>query len=142
MKNSFRTATMLCAGLALVAFGCGKKTDAKDELEKAANALAQAQPVQPAEPQQAAPAPDAQPAATPAEEMKKAMAAYKAGEFEDAVTRLQILRARPVMTPEQRIALNDGMAAVMREIYDLAAKGDPRAVQAVRQYEYMQTQRH
>jgi hypothetical protein len=34
------------------------------------------------------------------------------------------------------------MAAVMAEIYALAAKGDPRAIQAVRQYERLQTRRH
>jgi hypothetical protein len=54
---------------------------------------------------------------------------------------LQKLRATPVMTPQQRIALNDAMAAVMGEIYVLAAKGDARAQQAVKQYEKMQTQR-
>jgi hypothetical protein len=33
------------------------------------------------------------------------------------------------------------MAAVMTEIYSLAAKGDARAKLAVKQYEQMQTQR-
>jgi hypothetical protein len=32
------------------------------------------------------------------------------------------------------------MAAVMTEIYGQAAKGDARAMQAVKQYEQMQTQ--
>jgi len=73
--------------------------------------------------------------------MRDAVAAYKAGKLEDAVTRLQKLRATPVMAPEQRIALNDAMATVMSEIYALAAKGDPRAVAAAKQYEQMQTQR-
>lgn len=71
--------------------------------------------------------------------MNQAIAAYKSGNLEDAVTRLQKLRATPVMTPQQRIALNDAMAAVMTEIYSLAAKGDTRAIQAVKQYEQMQT---
>ena len=95
-------------------------------------------PVQPGAPFQAAPTPTAAPA--PAQEMKQAMAAYKGGELQDAVTRLQKLRATPVLTPQQRIALNDAMAAVMTEIYALAAKGDARAIQAVKQYERMQTQ--
>ena len=43
------------------------------------------------------------------------------------------------MTPEQRIALNNAMGAVMTEIYALAAKGDSRAQMAVKQYEKMQT---
>jgi hypothetical protein len=72
--------------------------------------------------------------------MRAAIAAYKAGNLDDAVTRLQKLRATPAMSPEQRIASNDAMAAVMGEIYALAAKGDSRAAQAVKQYELMQTQ--
>ncbi|MDB6113045.1 MAG: hypothetical protein JWR69_4795, partial [Pedosphaera sp.] len=39
-------------------------------------------------------------------------------------------------------AVNDAMAAVMGEIYALAAKGDARAIQAVKLYEQMQTQSH
>ena len=127
--------------------GCSHKSDVNSELEKAVNAMEQpaaAQapaPVlpQPAQPAQPAPTPVAAPA--PAQEMNQALAAYKGGTLEDAVTRLQKLRASPVMTPQQRIALNDAMAAVMTEIYSLAAKGDARAIQAVRQYEQMQTQR-
>lgn len=70
------------------------------------------------------------------------MAAYQAGNLGDAVTRLQQLRATPTVTPAQRIALNDAMAAVMGEIYGLAAEGDQRAIQAVKQYEMMQNQRY
>lgn len=44
------------------------------------------------------------------------------------------------MTPQQRMALNDAMAAVMANIYALAANGDARAVQAVKQHEKLQTQ--
>ena len=73
--------------------------------------------------------------------MNQAVAAYKAGNLEDAVTRLQKLRASPVMTPQQRMALNDAMAAVMSEIYAMAEKGDGRAIAAVKQYEFMQTHR-
>ena len=73
--------------------------------------------------------------------MSAAIASYKAGNLEDAVTRLQKLRSTPVMSPEQRIAVNDAIAAVMTEVYSLAAKGDSRAIAAVKQYEQMQTQR-
>ena len=127
----------------VIAAGCSRKTDASSELSKAANALEQAPPPDPAptQPEVAQPA-QPQPTATPpAQEMKQALAAYKGGNLEDAVTRLQKLRATPAMTPQQRIALNDAMAAVMTEIYDLAAKGDARAIQAVAQYERMQTRR-
>jgi hypothetical protein len=70
------------------------------------------------------------------------MAAYKSGDLQDAVTRLQKLRATPVMSAEQRIAVNDAVAAVMSEIYAVAEKGDARAIQAVKQYEDLQTQPH
>ncbi len=70
--------------------------------------------------------------------MQQAVQSYKAGQFEDAVVRLQQLRATPTMSAQQRMALNDAMAAVMGDIYALAAKGDPRAVQAVKQYELLQ----
>jgi hypothetical protein len=131
--------------------GCGHKTDAKTELDKAAEALgkadASAQATAPS-PGPTAPAvaesPTAAPAAilptgNPAQQMQQAIAAYKAGELEDAVTRLQKLRAMSALTPQQRMALQDSIAAVMTEIYGQAAKGDPRAIQAVKQYEEMQT---
>ncbi len=127
--------------------GCSKK-DATSELQKAATAMSQPEATQPAptpEPAPQTPSPAAaQPAAvsTPkaqAQEMSQALAAYTAGELDDAVVRLQKLRATPVMSPEKRIVVNDAMAAVMGEIYALAQKGDARAIQAVRTYETMQT---
>lgn len=142
MKNQIFVLT-IAVGLAVVATGCSEKTDASSQLDKAARELG-ATPVPQTQtaPQPTAPAPAAaatEPPAAPAQEMSQAMIAYKAGNLEDAVTRLQRLRATPVMTPEQRIALNDAMAAVMTEIYGLAAKGDSRAQMAVKQYEKMQT---
>lgn len=141
--------------MSVMLVGCGgQKTDAKTELEKAAATLGSAEPV-PAASAAAGPeaaAPVAQPAAaiaapalptgTPAQQMQQAIASYKAGELEDAVTRLQKLRATPVLSAPQRMALQDSVAAVMTEIYGLAAKGDPRAIQAVKQYEDMQTGGH
>ena len=149
MKRNFRLAVFLSATLTLTLPGCSKKSDANAELERAASTLATAEPApapavapdQPAQPLQPAPAQEAAPAPAPAQQMNQAMVAYKAGQFEDAVTRLQKLRAMPTMTPQQRIAMNDAMAAVMSDIYALAAKGDSRAIQAVKQYEQMQTQR-
>lgn len=121
----------------LLLVGCGGQPDANTELQKATVAMAQVEPAQPAP---VAASTQTTPAPAPAAEMNQAMAAYKSGNLEDAVTRLQKLRATPVMTPQQRIALNDAMAAVMGEIYALAAKGDARAIQAVKQYEKLQTQ--
>ncbi len=146
MKINFRCSLFLGAALAVALSACSKQTDASAELEKAASTMATAEPSpdpvggqQPAQPLQAAPTREAAPA--PAQQLNQAMVAYKAGQLEDAVTRLQKLRALPTMTPQQRIAMNDAMAAVMGEIYGLAAKGDVRAIQAVKQYEQMQTQR-
>jgi hypothetical protein len=134
----------LC-GLIGILCGCGLKKDANSELQKAAAVMAQPEPAQAAaaaEPVQQTPsAPAATPAKTQAQEMSQAMAAYKSGDLEDAVTKFQKLRATPVMSAEKRMALNDAMAAVMGEIYALAAKGDARAIQAVKKYEEMQTQR-
>jgi len=148
MKSPAPWITGLCATLALALAGCSGKTDAKSELEKAATVLEKAEPSPapaPAQAATAAPAPtqpqNTQPAPAPASELKQALSAYQGGNLEDAVTRLQRLRATPTMTPQQRIALNDAMAAVMTEIYDLASKGDTRAIQAVKQYEQMQTRR-
>ena len=143
MKICFTTLIFLCACLTVTNSGCSRKADANAELEKAASTFANAEtaptpPAQPSQPNQPAPATTSP---TPAQEMKQAMAAYKAGELEDAVTRLQLLRAMPTMTAQQRMAMNDAMAAVMTDIYALAAKGDGRALQAVKRYELMQTQR-
>jgi len=151
VNQNIPTILALCASLVVAAIGCSRKPDANTELEKAAKALEKAEPTQTAppppsqsaQPLQPAPtaAPAPAPAPAPAQQLNQAMAAYKAGHLEDAVTRLQKLRASSAVTAEQRIALNDAMAAVMTEIYSLAAKGDARAQQAVKQYEQMQTSR-
>ena len=150
MKSSHATTLLLCV-LSFTITACSKKTDPSAELERAAVVLAKEEPAQTpaAAPTEPAPAPQAAtPTAAeaapprPAQQLNQAMVAYKAGNLEDAVTRLQKLRATPAMSPQQRIALNDAMAAVMTEIYSRAEKGDARAIQAVKQYEQMQTSRH
>lgn len=151
-----RTSVALVSGLALAAllWACSHKTDAKSELDKAAVVFGkpEAAPAAPAPtPEQTSPAPvdPAAPSAaipvptgTPAQQMQLAITSYKSGELEDAVTRLQRLRFAPTLTAEQRMALQDSVAAVMTEIYTLAEKGDQRAIAAVKQYEEMQTSRH
>lgn len=150
MKINFPTLVVCGASLLVPLVGCSRKGDASTELEKAASVMEQPAPAQPPAPAPAAvqteqpaqpePAPTAAP--PPAQEMRQAVAAYKSGDLQDAVTRLQKLRATPVMSPQQRIALNDAMAAVMSEIYSLAEKGNARAIQAVKKYEDLQTQPH
>ena len=112
--------------------------------------MARPEPAQEAQPpvaeasQQTPPAPAAQTTSAPTmgQQMNQAIAAYKAGNLDDAVVRLEKLRSTPVMSAEKRMALNDAMAAVMSEIYALAEKGDARAIQAVKLAEQMRTQRH
>jgi len=125
------------SALALLFTACSRQQDPVRELEKAASAVR-------TEP--ATPAPDANPGPTsagpaPASQVQAAIADYKAGKMEDAVTRLQLLRATPALTPQQRMALQDSVAAVMAEVYSLAEKGDQRAIAAVAKYEAMQTHR-
>jgi|SRR5579862_9654711 len=119
----------------LLLSGCHKQ-DPVSELEKTASTMTSAQPAAPAANTSPAPEPAGPP---PAQQVQAALADYKAGKMEDAVTRLQLLRAVPTLTPEQRMALQDSVAAVMTEIYTLAGKGDPRAIAAVAAYEKMQT---
>ena len=132
-----RTSTVV-AVTAAIAFAIGfvgcSKPDPATELEKTAVALEKAPAAPPP------PGSDA-PVVTPSQQLKGALEDYKAGKFQDAVTRLQLLRATPVLSPEQRIALQDSMATVMAEIYAMAEKGDKRAIEAVAQYERMQTGR-
>ena len=133
-----------CAFLAAIAVAlsaCHKKQDPVSELEKAAAAMAasETEPAAPAAPDsRLRPAPASLP---PAKQVQQALVDFKAGNMEDAVVRLQLLRAMAVLSPQQRMALQDGVAAVMTEIYTLAEKGDPRAKAAVVRYEKMQTTR-
>jgi len=66
------------------------------------------------------------------------MVSYKSGNFEDAVTRLQRLRAQGATTAQQTLALQDAMAAVVNDLAARAAKGDMRAKAALKQYEALQ----
>ena len=132
-QKSFFTTTILCVSLTIAAVGCRQKSasaPASGELEKAEKALATAVATPAPE---STPNPGAAPEPLPAQQMKQAVEAYKGGKLEDAVTRLQKLRATPTMTAQQRMALNDAMAAVMADIYAQAAKGDARALAAVKQ---------
>lgn len=143
MKKSISLIALLCAALTCASSGCRKKPDTNknSDFEAAASKFAIAEPAPAPAAAAAGEAPAPAPARPPAQEMQQAVQEYKGGKFEDAVTRLQNLRATPTMSPQQRMALNDAMAAVMGDIYALAAKGDQRAVQAVKQYEKMQNQR-
>jgi hypothetical protein len=148
MRKAFKLFSLVLTLGSMLFIGCSKK-DASGELEKAASTMSQSDAVQ--SPPAGEPVPQTPPstpvtqpvvASTPqaqAQEMSQALAAYKAGELEDAVVRLQRLRATPVMSPEKRIAVNDAIAAVMNDIHAMAEKGDARAKQALKTYEILQT---
>lgn len=145
MKNKFRTLSVCFLILAVGLAGCGKEPDANSELERAAKALEQADagqpapaPAQPAQPVVTAPAAAQQ---SPSQQMNQAMTYYKNGEYETAMANLQTLRDRTTMTPQQNMAVQSAMAAVMTDIYRRAADGDARAQQAVKQYEQSKTAR-
>jgi hypothetical protein len=139
--TSHLTGFWLAAMVVLNLCGCRKQAqDPVGELEKTAAAMAQPAPAQ---------APDAAeaglaqppPGPPPAKLVQEALADYQAGKMEDAVTRLQLLRGMSTLTPQQRMALQDSVAAVMTELYTLAAKGDARAKAAIARYELMQNRR-
>jgi hypothetical protein len=150
MSNNLPMAMVLCAALTAGLAGCGRKADASRDLENAAREMEKAAPDSAAAPEavqpspsapapQAAPPPAAESQPPPAQQLNQALAAYKSGDYEDAVTKLQRLRAVRAMSTQQRMALQDAMASVMTDVYARARKGDPRAQQAVKQYEEMQT---
>ncbi len=67
--------------------------------------------------------------------MNQAMTLYKSGDYPNAMAHLQTLRQRSALSPQQNMAVQDAMAAVMTDIYTRASKGDARAQQAVKEYE-------
>jgi thiamine biosynthesis lipoprotein ApbE len=138
MNSTFQTTVVFCAVLVLGFTGCSHRAE-NNSTEKA---IGSANVSQTPPPITAQPAASTTPAAPGSEasvqEMNQAMALYKSGSYEDAVSRLQKLRAQTTMSPQQAMAVQDATAAVMNELYALAAKGDPRAQQAINQYQRLQ----
>lgn len=127
---------------------CSKKPSTDHALDEAVKALAQPDSGQQASPAVGqTPPPPATPIPTAAattpvsQQMTQAVASYKSGHYEDAVIRLQWLRARKGNTAEQILALQEATAAVMGEIYARAARGDAAAQKAVKEYERLQNAR-
>lgn len=141
-KNLFSTRAPFPSLLGLVFVialaGCGRNSrDTNAQLDQAVRAMAHAKSTS----TMAVGDSSTTPAPTPLQQMNEALASYKNGDFESAVTRFQNIRVHTPMTGEQILALNDALAAVMSDLYSRAAKGDAAAAQAVRQYEQMQRQR-
>jgi hypothetical protein len=136
IKNS----TVAVLGLALIIgiAGCGRKSvDAKTQIDQAAQEMVKAEAAQPSPATATATASPLK----PAQQMNDALAAYKNGNLEDAVTRFQAMRARTAMSGAELMALNNAMAAVMADIYARAAKGDVQAQKAVQDYQRLQQRR-
>ena len=144
MKRIVTLTTIATIGaIAFACAGCSKKSDADSALNNAVKAMAEPAPSAPppapaVAPAPAQPAPQAAPKVEVSQQMNQAVAAYKSGNYEDAVSKLQWLRAQKGTTPQQLTALQEATDAVMGEIYARAQKGDARAVAAVKQYEALQ----
>jgi hypothetical protein len=145
IQKPFVVAILVVCVLAVV--GCHRQGDANAEMAKAVKELEQATPGQPQAPavppaaaaEPAAPAEQpSQPAITSqpvAVQMSQAMASYKGGDYSDAIIRLQLLRTKVTTTPQQTMAIQDAVAAVMAELYARGEKGDTRAQQAIKQWQ-------
>ncbi len=138
LRKKILTAPVVLCGLLAVVIGCGHNAaDTKNQIDQAVQAMAQAKAPAEAVLTDA----NAAPVPTPVQQMNDALASYKAGDYQTAVTRFQAIRVHTPMSGGQILALNNAVAAVMGDLYTRAAKGDAGAMEAVRQYEQMQTQR-
>ena len=148
MKILTPLAAALVAVFGVGTTSCSKKPSTDHALDEAVKALAQpdsGQQVSPTvgqtPPPPATPIPTAAATTPVSQQMTQAVASYKSGHYEDAVIRLQWLRARKGNTAEQILALQEATAAVMGEIYARAARGDAAAQKAVKEYERLQNAR-
>jgi len=148
MKILAPLAAALVAVFGVGTTSCSKKPSTDHALDEAVKALAQpdsGQQVPPAVGQTPPPPaifiPTAAATMPVSQQMTQAVASYKSGHYEDAVIRLQWLRARKGNTAEQILALQEATAAVMGEIYARAARGDVAVQKAVKEYERLQNTR-
>ena len=130
-------AVLILAVSIVAVAGCKKQSDANAALDNAVKILEKSDAGQPSSPAAPSTAPGQETVSSQpvAQQMSQAMTAYKGGNYDDAVSRLHLLRTTAVKTPEQTMAVQDAMAAVMTDLYDRAAKGDVKAQQAIRQHQ-------
>lgn len=125
----------LALALAIAMFllaGCHRQPDASTELANTVRLLEQSTPSVSA----AAGGPPARAArALPAQEVKQALVSLQAGNYPAAIAQMESARSNPQKTPQQTIAIQDALAAVMNDLYNRAAAGDAAAKQAIRQYQ-------
>lgn len=137
MKNS-RFPLLVLGLVAVCVFGGCKKKAAEVSVDDAVKEATQAEPAAATQPVAAPQNGEAQVQSAPAQQVNEAVAEYKSGKYEEAIVRLQKLRSMPTATPQQAMAVQDATAAVMNDLYALAAKGDARAQQAIQQYQKLQ----
>jgi len=146
---SKRLAIVILAAAVVAVTGCHKQTDASSQLANAVKVLEKSDPGQPPAPATSVAAPAAPSGqASPevlisqpvAQQMKQAMTAYKTGDYQDTITRLEWLRNKATKTADQTMAIQDAMAAVMTDLYARAEKGDARAQQAIKQHQATRNQ--
>ena len=123
--------TVLILLSALLVVGCSKKPDASTELAKTVKVLEQTAPA----PQAAAQPSANAPTALPAQQVSQALASLKEGKYTETIVQMEKARYNPNKTPQQMIAIQDAMAAVMSDLYTRAANGDSAAKQAIAKYQ-------
>lgn len=123
--------TVLFFGSTIVLVGCTKKTDAGAELEKTIKELEQTKPALQAPAQLQSSAQANQPAAG---QLSLALIALKERKYTEVITQMELARSNPGKTPQQTIAIQDAMAAVMQDLYTRAANGDAAAKQAIEKH--------
>lgn len=122
--------------LALITLcGCSGKKDAATELADTVKTLEK-----PSDAPQASPTANVNQALPPpSQQVNAALTSFKAGNYSDAIVNMEKARTNPNKTPQQMMAVQDAIAAVMRDLYARAAKGDVAAQQAIKQYQEERT---
>jgi hypothetical protein len=63
--------------------------------------------------------------------VNQAVSAMKTNAYVEAAAALQVLKNQSVLTPDQRIAVQNASVAVLAKVAEAADRGDPAAIRAV-----------
>ena len=131
MKSQTAVTILVLMALVFGLLGCGQKPDANAELANTVKLLEQSSPAPQVTTQASSPKPTIQ----PAQQVNQALSSLKAGKYTDTILQMESARSNPNKTPQQMMAIQDAMAAVMSDLYARAANGDLAAKQAIKQYQ-------
>ena len=136
LRTHTRIVTIVLSISVVVLGGCSKKTDVNAELENAVKVLDGSNPGQVSTPQAPAAQPQNAPVAqmAPAQQVSQALTSLKEGKYTETITYMESARSNPRKSPEQMMAIQNAMAAVMNDLYARAANGDAAARQAINKY--------